>query len=231
MYLKYLNKITVLQLTAYANTVSSLCQKYPFVSHTSFWAESHAISVPFSISDLCDQFSWTPTALTAGWCCSSRGGRRGGENFESSILFIVFVIEQKHESQEDASMQWFWGFVRLAFYFLYVIQNCVRNFYSFDVCWTAVGQNPEGLQSCVCVFWNAWVLPLTCGRSYTLNFAMLPICCMFFWERSRNSAELSSSPWLLARGCFSPLIFGLLFGFGGLFFEVYVFIIYFCTTL
>lgn len=75
---------SVFQLTAYANTVSCLCQKYPIVNHTFFWAEYHAIFVPISLSDLCDQFSRTPTPSTAGWCCSARSGRRGGENFAYS---------------------------------------------------------------------------------------------------------------------------------------------------
>lgn len=129
-------------------------------------------------------------------------------------------------------MRWFWGFVSLAFYFLCAIQKCVQHLYSFDVCWTAVeGQNQRASSLvCVCLLHpHSWVLPLTSGGSYTLNFAMLPICCMFSLEWYRSSSEHRINPWLLARGCFSPLVL-FCWSFGFVYFlDVCVFTMCFCT--
>lgn len=56
---------------------------------------------------------------------------------------------------------------------------------------------------CVCLLdSHSCVLPVTSGKSYTLSFAMLPVCSMFFLEWSRNSTQLRRSPLLLAKGCY-----------------------------
>lgn len=122
MYLKYLNKITILELTAYVNTVSGLCQEYPFVNHASF--ELSLMLFLFLSQFQIYVISLAEPRLPLQLDDAVRPEVEGEEvkTLRPWIPFIVFVIKQKQENQATFLMQWCWGFVRLA-YFLYVIQS------------------------------------------------------------------------------------------------------------
>lgn len=182
MYLGYMNKITVFQLTAYANTVSCLCQKYPFVNHTSFCELKFMLFLFFSHFQIY-VISLAEPRLPLQLDDAVRPEVEGEEvkTLHLQIRFPISVIEERRESLAFPSCSAFGVLLDLHFTSFIFLQNYVRNFYRFLLYWTAVEKQNQRAWSLVFV-----LLILLAGfclwplGSYTLSLAILAVCCMIF---------------------------------------------------
>lgn len=182
MYLDYMNKITVFQLTAYANTVSCLCQKYPFVNHTSFCELNLMLFLFFSHFQIY-VISLAEPRLPLQLDDAVRPEVEGEEvkTLHPQICFNISVTEEKHESLALPSCSAFGVLLGLHFTSFIFLQSCVRNFYRFVLYWTAAEKQNQRAWS------PAYVLLIPLAGfclwplgSYTLSLAILAVCCMFF---------------------------------------------------